>query len=65
MGQRYSYVSTLDKLLQKYGNANIVNLIDSSYIIVDNSTIFNWLQNNMELVYKISATDANIERATL
>ena len=65
MGQRYSYVSTLDKLLQKYGNANIVNLIDSSYIIEDNSTIFNWLQKNMEFTSKTTATDAKIERATL
>ena len=65
MRQRYSCVRTLDNLIQKYGNTNIVNIIDRSYIKADNSTIFNWLQNNMEFISKISATDANIDRAIL
>ena len=65
MGQIYSCVSTLNNLLQKYVNPNIVNIINSSYIKADNSTIFNWLQNNMEFVSKIVATYTNLERETL
>ena len=65
MGQIYSCVSTLYSLLHRYVNANIANLIDSSYIKADNITIFNWLKNNMEFVSKIVATDANLEKATL
>ena len=55
-------MNTLDNLLQNDENSNILNLIDSSYIKADNITIFHWLQNNMEFISKISATDANIER---
>ena len=65
MGQRYSCVSTLDSFLQKYVNSNIVNLIDSSYIKADNSTIFNWFQNNKEFIYKVAATDSNLESLTV
>ena len=65
MGQRYSCVSTIENLLQKYGNSNIINLIDSSYIKADNSVIFHWLYNNMEFISKIAATDANLEIETV
>ena len=65
MEQRYSCVSTLDNLFQKYGNSNIVNIIDSSYIKADNRIIFNWLQNNMGFISKIAETDANIKISTL
>ena len=50
---------------QKYRNSNIDNIIDSSYIKVDNRTIFNWLQNNMEIVFKTEASDKNIEKEKL
>ena len=49
-GERYLCFSTLDNMLQKYENTNIVDLIDTSYIKVDNRNIFKWLQNNMELM---------------
>ena len=65
MGEIYSYVSTIENLLQNYGNANIFNLINSSYIKADNSTIFNWLKNNTGFFSKIAATHANFKRKTL
>ena len=65
IGYRYSYVRTLENSLQKYGNANIFNIIYSSYIKADNWTIFNRLQKNMKFISKIEATYENLERATL
>ena len=58
IGKRFSCVITLENLFQKYVNANIVNLIGISHIKADNNTIFHWLQNNMDFISKIRATDA-------
>ena len=47
-------------LSQIYGNADIINFIDASYVKTENTTVLEWLQSILEFIYIIASKGANI-----
>ena len=50
---------------QNYGNTDIINLIDTSYVKSKNTVVLEWLHSMMEVIFIIASKDANLNQATL
>ena len=52
-------------LSTNYGNSDIINFIDASYIKTENTMILYWLQIILEVMSSIASKDANLDQETL